>query len=63
MFEYKDFSKNPESSLDAISFGMVTMMKAIVNLQRTIVSCPEGIFDRDVFLDNLLMDLRTLKKE
>ena len=43
LFEYKDFSNNPESTYDATSFGIVTMMKAIINLQRTILSFPEGI--------------------
>ena len=63
LIEYEDLSINAESTLDVTSFGVVTMMKAIVNLQRTILSCPERIFDHNLFLDNSLMDLRTLKKE
>ena len=34
LFEYKGFSINPESTLDATSFGAVTVMKAIVNLNK-----------------------------
>ena len=43
LFRYKDFSNNPECTYDATSFGIVTIMKAIINLQKTILSCPEGI--------------------
>ena len=57
LFEYKDSDKNPESSTEATSFGVVRLMKAIVNLQKTILSCPIGIFNNDNFLDNSLMDL------
>ena len=33
LFEYKDFSKDSESTLDETSFSIVSLMKAIVNLQ------------------------------
>jgi hypothetical protein len=36
LFEYKDFSHNPESTFDGTNFGIVNMMKAIINLQKTI---------------------------
>ena len=38
-------------------------MKAIINLKRTILSCPEGIFDKDSFIDNTLMNFRMMCKE
>ena len=63
LFEYKDFSNNPETTFDTTDFGIVTMMKAIINLQRTISSCLEGIFNHAEFLDNSLMKLRSLNKE
>ena len=63
LFAYKDFSNNPESTDDATSFGMMTMMKAIINLQRTILSCPEGVFHKDSFIDNTLINLRMMSKE
>ena len=39
------------------------MMKAIINLQRTLLSCMEGIYDKDCFIDNTLMNFRTMSKE
>ena len=39
------------------------MMTAIINLQKTILSCLEGIFDKDSFIDNTLMNFRTMSKE
>ena len=52
-----------ETTIDATNFGIVNMMKAIMNLQRTILNCPEGIFNRDEFVDNSLMKLKSLNKE
>ena len=63
LFQFKDVSINPETIFDATNFGIVNMMKAIMNLQRTILNCPEGIFNRDEFVDNSLMKLRSLNKE
>jgi len=63
IFEYKHFSNNPESTFDATNFGIVTMMKAIINLQRTILSCTEGIYDKDCFVDNTLLQFRSMSKE
>ena len=63
LFEYKDFSNNPETTFATSNFGIVTMMKAIINLQRTTLSCLKGIYNHDEFLDNSSMDLRSLNKE
>ena len=41
VFEYKDLSNNPEHTFDANKLSMVSMLKAIINLQRTILSLPE----------------------
>ena len=60
VFEYKDLSNNPERTYDATNFGIVTMMKAIINLQRTLLSCTEGIYDKDCFIDNTLMNSKTV---
>ena len=59
----KDLSNSPEFTYGATSFGIVTMMRAIINLQRTLLSCPEGIYDKDCFIDNTLMNFRTMSKE
>ena len=56
IFEYKDFDNNPECIYDMTKFGIVTMMKAIITLQRTILS--EGIYEKDGFIDNTLQSLR-----
>ena len=63
LFRYKDVSNNPETTFDATNFGIVTMMKVIITLQRTILGCPEGIFNHDEFLDNAIMNLRSLNEE
>ena len=63
LFQFKDVSINPETTVDTTNFGIVNMIKAIMNLLRTILSCPEGIFNHDEFLDNSLMKLRSLNKE
>ena len=62
LFQYKDVSINPETTTDATKFGIVNMMKAIMNLQKTILNFWEGIFNRDEFVDNSLMKLRSLNK-
>ena len=48
---------------DSTNVGIVTMMKAIINLRRTILSCPEGICNYDEILDNSSMDFRSLNKK
>jgi len=63
LFEYKDFSNNPESTFDGTNFGIVNMMKAIINLQRTILSCTDGIYDKDCFVDDTLLQFRSMSKE
>ena len=45
------------------TFGIVTMMKAIITLQRTILNCSEGIYDKDGFIDNTLQSFTSMSKE
>ena len=63
VFEYKDLSNNPEHTFNANTFGIVSMMRAIINLQKTILSCSEGIYDKECFVDNTLLKLRSMDKE
>ena len=42
---------------------MVTMMKAIINLQKTILDCSEGIYNKDDFVDNTLPSFTSMSKE
>ena len=63
IFEYKDFDNNPECIYDMTKFGIVTMMKAIITLQRTILNCSEGIYDKDGFIDNTLQSFTSMSKE
>ena len=59
IFEYNDFDNNPERTYDLTNFGTVTMMKAIINLQKTILNCSEGIYNKDDFVDNTLQVLQS----
>ena len=63
VFEYKDLSNNPEHTFDANKLSMVSMLKAIINLQRTILSLPEGIYDKEDFVNNTLLKFRSMDKE
>ena len=63
IFEYKDFDNNPELTYDLTNFGVVTMMKAIINLQKTILNCSEGIYNKDDFVDNTLPSFTVMSKE
>ena len=56
-------TNNPEHTFNANKFGIVSMMKAIINLQRTILSCSEGIYDKECFVDNTLLKFRSMGKE
>ena len=63
VFEYKDLSNYPEHTFNANKSGIVSMLKAIINLQRTILSLPEGIYDKEDFVDNTLLKFRSMDKE
>ena len=63
IFEYRDVDNNPERTYDLTKFGMVTMMKAIINLQKTILDCSEGIYNKDDFVDNTLPSFTSMSKE
>ena len=63
VFEYKDLSNNPEHTFNENTFGIVSMMRAIINLQKTILSCSEGIYDKECFVDNTVLKLRSMDKE
>ena len=34
LFQFKDVSNNPETTVDATNFGIVTMMKAIISIYK-----------------------------
>jgi len=64
IFEYKDFDNNPECIYDTTKFGIVTMMKAIINLQKTIlINCSEGIYDKDGIIESTLQSFTSVSKE
>ena len=63
IFEYKDFDNNPECTYDTTKLGIVTVMKAIINLQKTILDCSEGIYNKDDFVDNTLPSFTSMSKE
>ena len=63
ILEYKDFDNNTERTYDTTKFGVVTMMKAIINLQKTILDCSEGIYNKDDFVDSTLPSFTSMSKE
>ena len=63
IFEYKDFDNNPENTYDTTKFGVVTIMKAIINLQKTILDCSEGIYNKDDCVDSPLPSFTSMSKE
>ena len=63
MFEYKDFDKNPERTYGVTNFGTITMMKAIILLQKSILDHSEGTYNKDDLVDNTLPIFTALSKE
>ena len=63
LYELKDYDKDSESTAEIISFGAVTMLKAICNVQKAILHSPRGIIDNDDFFDNKVENLRSMTKE
>ena len=63
MFEYKDSDNNPERTYDLTNFGTVTMMKAIILLQKSIIDHSKGTSNKDDFVDNTLPLFTAMSKE
>ena len=57
-----DVDRNPENITHVTNIRVSTMLKAICDLQRTILASPRGINSKDEFFDNKVEHLRSLGK-
>ena len=62
LYNLTDFDRNPENITHVTGIGMTTMLKAICDVQRTILASPRGIVSKDEFFDNKVEHLRSLGK-
>ena len=62
LYSFTDFDRNPENITHFTGIGVTTMLKAICDVQRTILASPRGIVDKDEFFDNKVEHLRSLGK-
>ena len=62
LYNLTDFDMNPESTANVNSIGVVTMLKAICNVQKTILESPRGIASKGEFFDNSIDHLQCLQK-
>ena len=50
LYNLTDYARNPKvATADFTSNGVITMLKAICNVQRTILTSPRGIVDKEEF--------------
>ena len=49
LHKLRDYDKDTENTAEIISLGAVTMLKAICNVQKTILDIPKGIIDKGDF--------------
>ena len=50
LYSLTDFDVNPESTANVNGIGVLTMLKAICNVQKTILESPRGIATKEEFL-------------
>ena len=50
LYSLTDFDMNPESTANVNGIGVVTMLKAICSVQKTIIDSPRGIASKEEFL-------------
>ena len=61
LYSLTDYDRNPESTAYFNGIGVVTMLKAICDVQRTILASPRGIANKDEIFDNKVVHLRILE--
>ena len=49
LYELKDCDKDLENTVEIISLGAVTVLKAICNVQKAILDSPRGMIGKDDF--------------
>ena len=62
LYSFTDFDRNPENITHFTGIGVTTMLKAICDVQRTILASPRGIVSKEEFFDNKVEHLRSLGK-
>ena len=50
LYSLTDFDLNPESTANVNDIGLLTMLKAVCNVQKTILESPRGIATKEEFL-------------
>ena len=63
LYSLTDYDRNPENTTYFTRIGVTTMLKAIYDVQRTILESPRGIVDKDEFFDNKVEHLQSLGKQ
>ena len=63
LYSLTDYDRNPESTAYFTGIGVVTMLKAICDVQRTILASHRGIANKDDFFDDKVEHLRSLAKQ
>ena len=63
LYSLTDYDRNPENTTYFTGIGVTTMLKAICDVQRTILESPRGIVDKDEFFDNKVEHLWNLGKQ
>ena len=63
LYSFTDFDVNPESTANVNYIGVITMLKAICNIQKAILESPRGIASKEKFFDNKVDHLRNLQKQ
>ena len=56
LYSLTDYDRNT-------GIGVITMLKAICNVQKTILESPRGIANKEEFFDNKVEHLRSLEKQ
>ena len=49
LYDLKDNYRDPENTAEITGVGAVTMLKAICNIQKTILASPRGIINKADF--------------
>ena len=63
LYSLTDFDVNPESTANVNNIGVINMLKAICNVQNTILESPRGIATKEECFDNKVEHLRSLQKQ
>ena len=63
LFNQTDYDRNPETTAYFNGIGVVTMLKAICDVQRTILASPRGIANKDEIFDNKVGHIHSLEKQ